>query len=194
MRTRTLIVGAMKTQATLDHLASELATAAAIGVPDPEWVRTLLSDTLRERDWLAARFAVIPEGEPYALFPVYRDAQRRCSLLIVSLRPGVPLPVHNHGSWAVIGIYQGRERETRYARTDDASGTGRATLVRAGESISEPGSVNIVPDGEIHTVEALDGQPALSLHVYGTDIVTQERSTFDLERNSEEIFRPTFHE
>lgn len=185
---------AMKAQVTLEHLATQLATTAAAGVPDPERVRALLQDALLERDWLEARFGVIPEGEQYALFPAYRDPARRCSMLVVSLRPGMPLPVHDHGSWAVIGIYQGRERETRYARLDDLSEAGRASLVRAAESISEPGNVSIVPDGEIHTVEALDGQPAISLHVYGTDIVTQQRSTFDLEHGTEEIFRPTFHE
>ncbi len=184
----------MKTEVRLEQLATHLATAAAGGVPDPEWVRTLLYEALNERDWLDARFAVIPDGEQYALFPVYRDPEQKCSALVVSLRPGMPLPVHNHGSWAVIGVYRGRERETRFARLDDRSEAGRASLVRAAESINETGSVTIVPDGEIHTVEALDGQPAISLHVYGTDIVTRERSTFDLERGTEEVFRPTFHD
>jgi predicted metal-dependent enzyme (double-stranded beta helix superfamily) len=51
-----------------------------------------------------------------------------------------------------------------------------------------------VPDGTIHTVEALDGVDAVSIHVYGTDIVTQERSTFDLATGREDIYRPEFTE
>lgn len=44
----------------------------------------------------------------------------------------------------------------------------------------------------IHTVEALDGRRAVSLHICGTDIVTQVRSTFDVERGPKEIFPPDF--
>ena len=188
-----MVVG-MKTQVTLEALAARLADASAAGSPHPERVRALVADALQDRDWLEPRYAAIPDGDAYALFPVYRDPRKRCSMLVVSLRPGVPLPVHDHGSWAVIGVYSGRERETRYARLDDRRTAGHASLVRASESVNEAGSVVVVPDGEIHSVEALDGLPAISLHVYGTDIVTQERRTFDLERETEEVFRPTFSE
>lgn len=36
--------------------------------------------------------------------------------------------------------------------------------------------------------------PAVSFHIYGTDIDTQVRSTFDLEQGTVEIFRPEFEE
>ena len=49
---------------------------------------------------------------------VYRAEDGRCSILVVVLRPGTPLPVHNHGSWAVIGVYKGREHETWFRRID----------------------------------------------------------------------------
>jgi hypothetical protein len=39
--------------------------------------------------------------------------------------------------------------------------------------VNPRGSVTTVLDRMIHTVEALDGRPAVSFHIYGTDIVTQ---------------------
>lgn len=112
----------------------------------------------------------------------------RCS------KPGVSAPVHNHGSWAVIGIYRGRERETWFRRTDDTAAPGQAQLVEVRTLVNPTGTVTVVPDGTIHTVEALNGQDAVSIHIYGTDIVTQPRSTFDLDTGAEEIYRPDFAE
>ena len=58
--------------------------------------------------------------------------------------------------------------------------------------MSPRGTVTVVPEGAIHTVEALDGVDAVSIHVYGTDIVTQERHAFDLETGAVSIFSPDF--
>jgi hypothetical protein len=41
-------------------------------------------------------------------------------------------------------------------------------------------------------VEALDDRDAVSLPVYGADIVTQERTTFDPVTHRTEIYRPAF--
>jgi hypothetical protein len=40
----------------------------------------------------------------------------------------------------------------------------------------------------------MDGQQAVSIHVYGTDIVTQQRSEFDPLTGTERVFRPPFAE
>ncbi len=162
------------------------------GGPDPERVRRILGEVLADRsDWLEPEYQELGEGD-YSLYPLYRAEYGRCSLLAVVLRPGKPLPVHNHGSWAVIGVYRGRERDTWFRRLDDGSVPGRARLERRCSFVNEMGTVNVVPDGEIHSVEALDSAVAVSFHVYGTDIVLQVRSTFDPEAGTEEVFRPEF--
>jgi predicted metal-dependent enzyme (double-stranded beta helix superfamily) len=106
------------------------------------------------------------------------------AVLVAVFAPGAQAPIHNHGR-AVVGIYRGREKETWFRRVDDGSVPGQAQLEPEQTRISPPGTVTVVPDGIIHTVEAIDGQEAVSLHVYGTDIVTQERSTFDLASGTE---------
>jgi hypothetical protein len=60
--------------------------------------------------------------------------------------------------------------------------------------VNQRGTVGMVPEGRIHTVEAMDGQQAVSIHVYGTDIVTQQRSEFDPVTGTERVFRPPFAE
>jgi predicted metal-dependent enzyme (double-stranded beta helix superfamily) len=115
-------------------------------------------------------------------------------VLVVVLRPDTPLPVHNHGTWAVIGIYKGREHETWFRRVDDGSVPGRAQLEVDQTFVNEQGTASVVPEGHIHTVEAMDGHQAVSIHIYGTDIVTQQRSEFDPLTGTERVFRPPFEE
>jgi predicted metal-dependent enzyme (double-stranded beta helix superfamily) len=80
------------------------------------------------------------------LYPLYRAPDRRASMLVAVFRPGITAPVHNHGSWAVIGIYRGRERETWFRRTDVAA-TGTVHLEPAHSFVNATGSVTWCPTG-----------------------------------------------
>lgn len=163
-------------------------------VSDPSRVEVILTEAMADRDdWLDARFQETHESD-YALYPLYRAPGGRCSIVCVALKPGKPAPIHNHGAWAVIGIYKGRERDTWYRRVDDGTVPGRAQLEVEQAAVNDRGSVHIVPDGKIHTVEALDHHPAVSIHVYGTDILTQVRSSFDLEAGTEQVFQPRYED
>jgi predicted metal-dependent enzyme (double-stranded beta helix superfamily) len=183
------------TVTSIHDLADRIRDASAPGTgPDPERVRDILREALATPgDWIDAAYQQLGEGE-YALYPVYRAEDGRCSMLVVVLRPGTPLPVHTHGSWAVIGVYKGREHETWFRRVDDGSVPGRAQLEVDQIFVNERGTASVVPDGRIHTVEAMDGQQAVSIHVYGTDIVTQQRSEFDPLTGTERVFSPPFAE
>lgn len=159
----------------------------------PERVRDLLAEVLAaDSDWLDPSFEHRDEAADWALYPVYRDADARVSMMIAVFKAAVPSPAHDHGTWAVVGIHRGRERETRYRKTDDATVAGRARLEVERTLVNPRGSISVVPEDAIHSVEALDGRDAVSLHVYGADIVTQERSTYDLIEGTKSVFRPDF--
>lgn len=121
----------------------------------------------------------------WVLTPLHRDPGRGWSVLVAVFAPGVRAPVHDHGAWAVIGIVAGRERETRFRRGDRGLEVDQVL-------INPAGAVTIVPDGAVHTVEALDGRDAVSVHVYGTDIVTQPRHTYHPDTGAASPFRPPF--
>jgi 3-mercaptopropionate dioxygenase len=148
--------------------------------PDP--VRDVLHGALADGDWLDERYLRRETDREWALHPLHRSG--RCSIVVAVFRPGAAAPIHDHGTWAVIGIYRGRERETWFRHTDSG-------LAEVRSFVNPTGAVSVVPTGMIHTVQALDDQDAVSLHVYGTDIVTQERSMFDLDGRAQP-YRPTF--
>lgn len=82
--------------------------------------------------------------------------------------PGQVTPIHDHVSWCVVGVYEGREHETRYRIAQE---DGTQYLVEAGEAVNPEGSVTaLTPPGDIHQVENRGPGTAISLHVYGADI------------------------
>ncbi|HVL83701.1 MAG TPA: cysteine dioxygenase family protein [Pseudonocardia sp.] len=173
---------------TLADLVSAIRTLSSSGESGPEPVRAALTTALADSsDWLDARYLDRDPAADWALHPLLRA--ENCSVLAVVFRPGAAVPVHDHGSWAVIGIYRGRERETRYGLTE-----GPGPLEVVGTLVNAQGDVTVVPRDVAHTVEALDGDDAVSIHVYGTDIVTRERHTYDVETGETQPYRPRFVE
>nr|WP_240660341.1 cysteine dioxygenase family protein [Streptomyces sp. WAC 01529] len=82
--------------------------------------------------------------------------------------PGQETPVHDHVSWCVTGVYEGREVEERYRIASTGPGE---RLVATERLVNSVGDVNgFVPPGDIHVVRNPGPGPAISLHVYGADI------------------------
>ncbi|XVU30067.1 hypothetical protein ACQPZJ_24135 [Actinoplanes sp. CA-054009] len=156
---------------------SRIVKAAADG---PEAVREILPGLLGG-DW--PRCGREPE-RPWQLHALHRAPA--CSVVVAVFRGGARAPIHDHGTWAVIGIHRGRERETWFGRDAD----GGLHEERSFENAA--GQVSVVPEGVIHTVEALGDQDAVSVHVYGTDIVAQERHEYDPVTRRVSVYRPPF--
>jgi len=132
-----------------------------------------------------------PDTKSYARHLVYIDRRRRFVVMSGVWQPGQGTPVHDHGTWGVMGIYSGELRVTNYLRLDDRSKPGYAELREATGGWSGPGSVSYVlpPNEELHKVECID-KPTVSIHVYGRDIV--ECNMYDLEKKSYRPYEPEY--
>lgn len=91
--------------------------------------------------------------------------------------PGQTTGVHNHGTWGVIGVVRGLERERRYAVPDRLDLPPRQVEVKEHSA----GAVSIVlPDkSDWHAIECAGPEPSISLHVYGADIGRRTRLMWD---------------
>ena len=77
---------------------------------------------------------------------------------------------HNHGSWAVVSVYQGQENYVVYAADGSGLTPVSANSVRPGEAV-------ILPEDTIHDLSTSAAQPTCSIHVYGGDLFdVQHRS------------------
>lgn len=117
-------------------------------------------------------------GEPQraAVQVLYRSADTTVLNLIWGPRM-CQLP-HNHGMWAVLGIYTGREDNIFWRRPAGAPG-GRIEAAGA-RAISEREAVPLGPEiihSVINPIKRLTG----ALHVYGGDFFAVPRSEWDPE-------------
>jgi predicted metal-dependent enzyme (double-stranded beta helix superfamily) len=136
--------------------------------------RVLLTALVRWDDWLPEAFA-LADANRYRQYLLYGDPLDRFSLVSFVWGPGQCTPVHDHLMWGLVGMLRGAEQAVPYAVTD------RGLVAGAAERL-EPGMVAAVSPlvGDIHTVgNAVADRPSISIHLYGGNIGTVRRHSFD---------------
>ncbi len=123
--------------------------------------------------------AFTPREDRFANNLLYRPKDRAFSIMGGNWAPGQTTPIHDHLTWAIVGVYAGEERESIYRRTDDGFDPGRATLELASERINGKGHVTVLGRAGIHRIDNVSARPSHSIHVYGRDIGTLERHAYD---------------
>jgi predicted metal-dependent enzyme (double-stranded beta helix superfamily) len=168
---------------TFEDFISDLHLVTASQEDQAEIIR-IISRKMRLLMSGPGDFLTPPEREPnprhYARHLIYIDRHRRFVVTSCVWEPGQGTPIHDHGTWGVMGVLEGELKVTNYVRLDDRSRPGYAELREASGLICPPGAVSYVlpPNEEIHKVENLSDATTVSLHVYGKDIV--ECNMFDL--------------
>lgn len=96
------------------------------------------------------------------------------SLFALVWLPGQWTPVHDHGSWGVVGVLRGHLQERAYMPRDgEIKSNDGIVLRRGGVVLLDPGSVStFVPNPDhIHmTGVPEDGEGCVSLHLYGRNM------------------------
>lgn len=121
-----------------------------------------------------------PHPQHYARHAIAIDPAGGVSLFAMVWSPGQWTPVHDHGTWGVVGVVDGVLEERSYMRVDahaasDACGDSRhdsgLELRRGGVILLAPGTVtSFVPNPDhIHRTGVDEGRPTptVSLHLYG---------------------------
>ncbi|WP_055613220.1 hypothetical protein [Streptomyces phaeochromogenes] len=133
---------------------------------------------------LAAGYRLPPEAtrsspERHLTYPLYIAPDDSWSLASVVWDMGQQTKVHSHETWGVAGIYAGVEHEVRYLKPTAV--TASAPLTPAGETRWSPGQVTVccTTDDDVHAVTAVGSEPTVGIHVYGGNIGTIRRRSYD---------------
>jgi len=110
-----------------------------------------------------------PAPDRYRQHLVHVHPEGRYSIVALVWKPGQATPIHDHRCWCVVGVWQGRERETTYDLHSDG---GSRYLLKRHVVETGPGDVSVLvpPDEDVHRVENGGKDLAISVHVYGDDI------------------------
>ncbi len=125
------------------------------------------------------RKALVPRNDRFAMNLIYMPKDESFSVVGGVWKPGQTTPIHDHLTWALVGIYEGEEREALFKRLDDGSNQRRAKLKIVRERANGKGHVTVLGAAGIHRVDNVSSEAALSIHVYGRDIGNAERHSYD---------------
>ncbi|HVM63996.1 MAG TPA: cysteine dioxygenase family protein [Acidimicrobiales bacterium] len=158
---------------TVDDIVTRCRAALAETTPALA-VRDVLRELVSDAPAVAAALGPVETG---GITEVHRSDD--LTVLHVAWTPGIALDPHNHRTWAVIGMYGGRE-DNRFYRRRPGPG-----LDEAGGRELPAGDVLVLGDDVIHSVANTRREFAVALHVYGGDFFAPGRSEWDWETYTE---------
>jgi 3-mercaptopropionate dioxygenase len=123
--------------------------------------------------------AFAPRKDRFAMNLLHMPPDKAFSVIGGVWHSGQTTPIHDHLTWALIGVYDGEEREALFRRTDDGSNPSLAKIEQVSERVNKRGHVTVLGHTGIHRVDNISIKPALSVHVYGRDIGNAERHSYD---------------
>lgn len=155
----------------LDRFIEECRAAVTQGQPA---VRELVARAVAEP---GAVLRALGEPTRAGLNTLYRSDE--LTILNLVWGPHMTLMPHNHGMWAVIGLYTGREDNIFWRRIDEPGLPSRVEA--AGAKALSAGEAAPLGKDIIHSV--INPIPRLTgaLHVYGGDFFRPGRSEWDPE-------------
>jgi len=144
-------------------------------------VRHLLTSSY----WLQMEYDQPSPKTGWSVKMLYREPEYPLTVQMVAWQPGGMSPVHNHGTWGIVAIISGTEKNRFWKRSPTKDNPDRLELI--GEQILEPGEIiGLMPDA-IHSVESVGDEPTISFNIYGeTDY--KKRYQFDIEHHTAKNF------
>ncbi len=95
----------------------------------------------------------------------------------VTFAPGTTSNIHNHGTWGIVAILKGQEKNTFWRRNPTAEFPDK--IEKVGELNLQPGDLISFTPETIHQVQSLGNEPTVTFNIYGeTD--SKERFEFDI--------------
>mgnify|MGYP003645338188 CR=1 FL=1 len=99
---------------------------------------------------------------------LFVDPLERFSVVSFVWSPGQSTPIHDHGTWGVIGQLEGSECEKHYRWKIHEASDGVCEFVQDGDAVScHEGSVTPVDIDDVHLVTNEGDTVAISIHAYG---------------------------
>lgn len=133
----------------------------SIRLPD---IRMLVRRLLVNSYWVQNQYLdTRPHGT--SVLSLYDELGFPLTIQTVTFAPGTKSNIHNHGTWGIVGILKGQEKNTIWKRNPSDELQGR--VEQSGELMLFPGDIiSFTPDA-IHCVEAVGDEPTVTFNLYG---------------------------
>ncbi|WP_199245558.1 cupin [[Phormidium] sp. ETS-05] len=145
----------------------------------------LVRRLLNSSEWLQMNFLPPDPATGWSVLMLYDEPDFPITAQTVVWAPGSISPIHNHGTWGIVALLNGQEKNTLWQRYPTAELPDH--IAEVGNIQLQPGDlIGFMPDA-IHHVEAIGDDPTISFNLYGETNYPQ-RFEFDLTQSSAKNF------
>ncbi len=153
-----------------------------------ERVKAVIKPWVEQPDWITDEYRQCKTDED--VYPLYQNGKDDIFISVICWRQGPEGCVHDHNTWAVIGVAQGQENHHIWQRSDDRSREGYAVVKPLKRLIAKQGSIISLPRDGIHSVMNDSDLPTtIALHVYGGDLSKLGRHQYFPDENRCQVLR-----
>ena len=151
-------------------------------------LRPAFAELLADDAWLPAEYHEPAQesgmGGGIGQWLLFRAADRSLCLFSLVVPSGAATPVHDHGSWGLVGLYRGTQDEELFA--ERAGG-----LELIDRRALEPGDMYTLlpPRNDVHRVRTTSPETSVSIHLLANDTGCVLRRAFDPETGEARPFR-----
>ncbi|HLP87732.1 MAG TPA: cupin [Nostocaceae cyanobacterium] len=126
--------------------------------------------------WVNSQFLEPDPQTGNSVLLLYDELGFPLTIQTVTFAPGTISNIHNHGTWGIVAVLQGEEKNSIWQRTNNPDFPHQ--IKPTGEINLTAGDIISLASGAIHQVEAVGDKPTVTFNLYGeTD--PKQRWEFD---------------
>lgn len=137
-------------------------------------LRRLVRKLVLNSYWLQTRRPEPSQNAEIAILNLYDEIGYPLTVQVETRLPGAISSVHNHGTWAVVAILQGQEKNTLWQRIPELELPHKIACVE--EKILKYGDVISFTSEAIHSIQAVGEKPLVTFNLYGE---TERKQRFE---------------
>ncbi|MFB2882118.1 cupin [Floridanema aerugineum] len=139
-------------------------------------IHPLVRRLLISSSWLQGEYLEPDPDTGWAVQMLYDEPDFPLTIQTVTWLPGKVSPIHNHGTWGVVALISGEEKNTFWRCSHDEKLPN--FISKTGECILSAGDIICLMPEAIHHVEAIANTPTISFNLYG-ETNYQQRFEYD---------------
>ncbi|MDJ0723867.1 MAG: cupin [Prochloraceae cyanobacterium] len=128
-------------------------------------LRKLVRQLILNSYWIKTRK---PEANYIAgtsILLLYEELGFPLTIQIEKMLPGHSSPIHNHGTWGIVAVLQGEQKNTFWQRNPTSEYQDK--IAETGTKILQSGEIISFTTEAIHSIEAVGSNPTITLNLYG---------------------------
>jgi predicted metal-dependent enzyme (double-stranded beta helix superfamily) len=140
-------------------------------------LRTLVRRLIINSYWVQSQSLTPDPKTGTSVLLLYDELGFPFTVQTVTFAPGTTSNIHNHGTWGIVAILKGQEKNIFWRRTPTSEHPDK--IEKIGELNLQPGDLISFTPQTIHQVQAVGTEPTVTFNIYG-ETNPKKRWEFDV--------------